>query len=198
MAGRVAGERAHGGAGAAAGPVGAGAPGAVRSGRGIPAALEMLLDYDVIEAFCVAGLRGPRILHPGHLPVGAVPAGHAGARRAGAAGDAVCGGRRRPRTRRPSGPSWPRSPPPSATRPSAVGAGHGGVRHRRRGCGPGSWRRCAAATSPAAAARWSVRVTGGPAAAGARRLALCRAGGRTGALARVTGSCSGPARRPGL
>jgi integrase len=27
-------------------------------GRGIPAALEFLLDYDVIEAFCVAGLAG--------------------------------------------------------------------------------------------------------------------------------------------
>ena len=58
---------------------------------GIPPGPEFLLDYDVIEAFCVAGLHGGPAFHPGHVPVGAVPAGQAGARRAGAAGDAVRG-----------------------------------------------------------------------------------------------------------
>ena len=57
--------------------------------RGIPAGAEFLLDYDVIEAFCVAGPGGPGVLDPGYLPVGAVPAREAGARPAGAAGDAV-------------------------------------------------------------------------------------------------------------
>ena len=60
--------------------------------RGIPAGREFLLDYDVIEAFCVTGLRGPGVLDPGHVPVGAVPARRSGARAAaGAAGDAVPG-----------------------------------------------------------------------------------------------------------
>ena len=58
--------------------------------RGVPAGREFLLDYDVIEAFCVAGLAG-RAFHPGHVPVGAVPARRSGARPGGAAGDAVCG-----------------------------------------------------------------------------------------------------------
>jgi len=57
--------------------------------RGIPPGREFLLDYDVIEAFCVAGLAGRSVLDPGYVPVGAVPARDAGARRAGAAGDAV-------------------------------------------------------------------------------------------------------------
>ena len=32
---------------------------------GVPAGREFLLDYDVIEAFCVAGLRGPGVARPG-------------------------------------------------------------------------------------------------------------------------------------
>jgi hypothetical protein len=59
--------------------------------RGVPVGREFLLDYDVIEAFCVAGLAGRAVLHPGHLPVGVVPARRSGARPGGAAGDAVCG-----------------------------------------------------------------------------------------------------------
>ena len=59
--------------------------------RGIPASREFWLDYDVIEAFCVAGLAGPGAGDPGHVPVGAVPARRSGARAAGAAGDAVPG-----------------------------------------------------------------------------------------------------------
>ena len=59
--------------------------------RGIPASWEFLLDYDVIEAFCVAGLAGRASVDPGHVPVGAVPARRSEARAAGAAGDAVPG-----------------------------------------------------------------------------------------------------------
>ena len=58
--------------------------------RGIPPGGEFLLDYDVIEAFCVAGLAG-RTGDPGHVPVGAVPARRSEARAAGAAADAVPG-----------------------------------------------------------------------------------------------------------
>ena len=59
--------------------------------RGVPASWEFLLDYDVIEAFCVAGLAGRALLNPGHVPVGAVPARRSQARAAGAAADAVPG-----------------------------------------------------------------------------------------------------------
>ena len=59
--------------------------------RGVPPGGEFLLDYDVIEAFCVAGLARPGVLHPGHVPVGAVPARRSGPRPAGPAGDAVPG-----------------------------------------------------------------------------------------------------------
>ena len=59
--------------------------------RGVPAGWEFLLDYDVIEAFCVAGLARPGTGDAGHLPVGAVPARRGGARPGGAAGDAVPG-----------------------------------------------------------------------------------------------------------
>ena len=59
--------------------------------RGIPASREFLLDYDVIEAFCVAGLAGRASLNPGDVPVGVVPARRGGQRAAGAAADAVPG-----------------------------------------------------------------------------------------------------------
>jgi hypothetical protein len=58
--------------------------------RGVRAGWEFLLDYDVIEAFCVAGLAGRASSTPGDIPVGAVPARRSGGRAAGAAGDAVC------------------------------------------------------------------------------------------------------------
>src|SRR5260370_41818905 len=58
MAGRAAGRRADGGAGAAAGrSVLAGLAG-FAARRGISPAAGCLLDWDVIEAFCVAGLAG--------------------------------------------------------------------------------------------------------------------------------------------
>jgi hypothetical protein len=56
--------------------------------RGVPVGWEFLLGYDVIEAFCVAGLAGRA--SSGDIPVGAVPARRSGGRAAGAAGDAVC------------------------------------------------------------------------------------------------------------
>ena len=59
--------------------------------RGVPPGGEFLLDYDVIEAFCVTGLRGRTCSARGHVPAGAVPARRSGARAAGAAGDAVPG-----------------------------------------------------------------------------------------------------------
>ena len=52
--------------------------------RGVSRPAEFLLDYDVIEAFCVPACPAAR-RPPGHLPVGAVPAREAGARRAGSA-----------------------------------------------------------------------------------------------------------------
>ena len=60
--------------------------------RGIPAGAEFLLDYDVIEAFCVAGLPGARPSTQGTYRSALYRLADAGARRAGAAGDAVCGG----------------------------------------------------------------------------------------------------------
>jgi len=58
--------------------------------RGVPAAPECLLDYDVIEAFCVHGLAGRASATRGHLPVGALPARCGGAWPAGAAGTLAC------------------------------------------------------------------------------------------------------------
>ena len=59
--------------------------------RGVPPGREFLLDYDVIEAFCVAGPGGPGAVDPGDVPVGVVPARRGRARAARAAGDAVPG-----------------------------------------------------------------------------------------------------------
>ena len=123
--------------------------------RGIPAGAEFLLDYDVIEAFCVAGLAGrarsTRGTYRSALYRLAAPVhGEPGQR-----GHRLRGPSRRPRTRRPSGQSWPPSQPPSVTRPSAVQRWPWWCSASAPGCGPGNWRRCAAATSPAAAAMWS-------------------------------------------
>src|SRR6266536_1292849 len=80
--------------------------------RGIPARAEVLLDYDVIEAFCVAGPRG--LASPTRGTYRSVQRRLAGP---------VHGGRRqlRARSRRRrtpprSGPSWPPSRPPSVIR----------------------------------------------------------------------------------
>ena len=84
--------------------------------RGIPASREFLLDYDVIEAFCVAGLPGRasstrgtyrsalyRLARPVHGEPGS------GRRRLQAR-------KRSRRTRRPSAPKWRPSPLASAIR----------------------------------------------------------------------------------
>ncbi len=59
--------------------------------RGVPAGWEFLLDYDVIEAFCVTGLPGRACSTRGNVPVGVVPARRGGLRAARAAADAVPG-----------------------------------------------------------------------------------------------------------
>ena len=148
--------------------------------RGIPASREFLLDYDVIEAFCVAGLPGRASSDPGHVPVGAVPAREAGARRAGAAGDAVRGregaravlagrARRAGRHRRC----------PARSGEAGLGAGPGGVRHRggaaaRRAGGAARQRRY----PPRPPGDGPGRRAGRAGSAGHR--GLCRAGGRAG------------------
>ena len=45
------------------------------AGQGIAASPEWLLDFDVVEAFCVRGCAGRASCHLRHLPVGAVSAG---------------------------------------------------------------------------------------------------------------------------
>ena len=122
--------------------------------RGVPPGGEFLLDYDVIEAFCVTGLAGRASLDPGHVPVGAVPARRSGARAAGAAGDAVpgregagavlAGGAGR------AGRARSRAARPGETRPRRW---RWWCSASARGCGPASWWRCAAMTSPGTAAR---------------------------------------------
>jgi hypothetical protein len=59
--------------------------------RGIPASWEFLLDYDVIEAFCVAGLAGRASSTRGTYRSALYRLAEPGARAAGAAGDAVPG-----------------------------------------------------------------------------------------------------------
>ena len=59
--------------------------------RGIPASREFLLDYDVIEAFCVAGLAGRASVRPGARTGRRCTGSPKQARAAGAAGDAVPG-----------------------------------------------------------------------------------------------------------
>ena len=80
---------------------------------GWPASAECLLDYDLIEGFCVRGCAGAAsstrgtyrsVLYALAGPVNGRPG--SGRRRSRARG-------RRRRTRRPSGRSWPRSRVPS-------------------------------------------------------------------------------------
>ena len=101
--------------------------------RGIPAGREFLLDYDVIEAFCVAGPARPGVRPPG-APTGRRCTGSRGRCTAcRAAGDAVRGregagavlaGRARRAGRRRGRPA--------RSGETGLGAGPGGVRHRRR------------------------------------------------------------------
>jgi hypothetical protein len=59
--------------------------------RGIPAGWQFRLDYDVIEAFCVAGLPGRACSTRGTYRSALYRLAEAAHGPAGAAGDAVCG-----------------------------------------------------------------------------------------------------------
>ena len=84
--------------------------------RGIPASREFLLDYDVIEAFCVAGLPGrassTRGTYRSALYRLARPVHGAPGQRA----TPFAGAKAPRRTRRPSAPKWRPSPLASAIR----------------------------------------------------------------------------------
>ena len=121
--------------------------------RGVPAGREFWLDYDVMEAFCVTGLRGRtcstrgtyrsalyRLAEAAHGPSGQratpfpgaeAPAPYSPAERAELAAVAAAQRDRRDGPRR-----WRWWCSVSA-----------------QGCGPASWCRCAAMTSPGTAAR---------------------------------------------
>ena len=114
--------------------------------RGIPPGPEFLLDYDVIEAFCVAGL-------PGRAPSTRAPTGRrcTGSRCRCTArrnsGRRRLPGRKRPRRVRPPDAPSPPWQPPSVTRPGAAPRWPWWWSAiRAPGCGPASWWRCAAAT----------------------------------------------------
>jgi hypothetical protein len=117
--------------------------------RGIPAGPVFLLDYDVIEAFCVAGLPGRapsargtcrpalgRLARPVHGEPGQRATPFAGAE---------------------ASPPYPPYPAAERAEVAAIAAAQRDPARRARrwpwwcsasapGCGPASWRRCAAAT----------------------------------------------------
>ena len=155
----MAGTRGEDAAGSCVLPAGSGTAPALRGlsrfadARGIPASREFLLDYDVIEAFCVAAWpAGHR--RPGARTGRRCPARRSQARAAGAAGGAVPGCEGAAPYSRVSGRSWQPSPPRSATRRNAPRRWLWRCSASARGCGPASWWRCAAATSPGTAAGW--------------------------------------------
>ena len=61
------------------------------AGQGVPASPQWLLDYDVVEAFCVRGCAGRASSTRGTYRSVLYQLAAPGARRAGAAGDAVPG-----------------------------------------------------------------------------------------------------------
>ena len=122
--------------------------------RGVPPSGEFLLDYDVIEAFCVAGLPGRvsstrgtyrsalyRLAEAAHGPPGQRATPFAGARAPA------------PYYRR-SGQSWPWSPHRNVTRPGAPRRWRWWYSASAPGCGRVSWWRCAAVMSHGTAARY--------------------------------------------
>jgi hypothetical protein len=122
--------------------------------RGVPAGREFLLDYDVIEAFCVAGLPGSRPSTRGTYRsalyrLAALVHGEPGQRGTPFAGRQAAA----PPARRPSGQSWPPWQPASAMRPAAPRRWRWWYSASAPDYGPGSWRRCAGMTSQGAAAR---------------------------------------------
>ena len=162
--------------------------------RGLPAGRESWLDYDVIEAFCVAGLAGRapgtrgtyrpalyRLAEAAHGPAGRRATPFAAPRRPAPYSPAVraelaalAAAERDPAQNGP--PHW---------RWSCSGSG--------RGCVPASWWRCAAMTSPATAARSRFTSPGRPRGR-CRSPPATPAGPGSWPAAPATGSCSGPAR----
>ena len=158
--------------------------------RGIPAGREFWLDYDVIEAFCVAGLAGQACSTRGtyrsalyRLARRITGSRGSGRRRSRAPG-------RRRRTGRPNAPSWRPSPLPSAIRRNGPRRWPWWCSASAPGCGPASWWRCAAATSPASPG-WPCG-SGAGRAGGAGYPGLCRA-----AAGLAAGAGDGHLFRPG-
>ena len=121
--------------------------------RGVPAGREFLLDYDVIEAFCVAGLAGRAASTRGTYRSALYRLAEAAHGPAGRRATPFPGARRRRRTRRVSGRSWPRSRLRSAAPGDVPRRWRWWCSASGRGCGPASWWRCAAVMSSGAAAR---------------------------------------------
>jgi hypothetical protein len=121
--------------------------------RRVPASREFWLDYDVIEAFCVAGLAGRASSTRGTCRSALYRLAEAAHGPAGQRATPFAGAKRRRRTHRRNGRSWPRS------RLRSVIRRHGPRRWRwwrsasAPGCGPASWWRCAAVMSSGTAAR---------------------------------------------
>ena len=103
------------------------------------------------------------------------------------------GARRRRRTRRRSGRSWPLSRLPSATRRNGPRRWRWWCSASGRGCGPASWWRCAAMTSPGTAARSWCMSAGRP-RGWCRSPRITPAGRPSWPAARAAVSCSAPAR----
>ena len=152
------------------------------AGQGIAASPQWLLDYDVVEAFCVRGCAGRasstrgtcrsalyQLAAPVHGAAGHRATPFAGARAPApySAGEraelaAVAAGR-------------------SVMRPNVLRRWRWWYSGSGRDCGPASWRRCAAATSHSRGRQVMVHVSGGAGSpGGAGRRALCRAGAELG------------------
>ena len=84
--------------------------------RGVPPGREFLLDYDVIEAFCVRGLAGRASSTQGTYRSALYRLAEVACGPPGQRPTPFAGAGRRLRTRRRSGQSWPRSRLRSATR----------------------------------------------------------------------------------
>ena len=121
--------------------------------RGVPAGREFLLDYDVIEAFCVTGLHGRASCTRGTYRSALYRLA-----------ESACG----PPGQRATPFPGAKAPPPYSPAERAELAALAAAQRdpadvpRRwrwwcsasgRGCGPASWWRCAAMTSPGMAAR---------------------------------------------
>ena len=162
------------------------------AGQGVPASPQWLLDYDVVEAFCVRGCAGLASSTRGtyrsvlyQLARRCTARRGSGRRRSRAPGHRL-------RTPRRSGRSWPRSRPPSVTRRNGPRRWRWWCSASGRGCGPASWRRCAAATSAGRGRQVVVHVSAG---AGRVVPVAARYAGRAAELARRAGG--GFVFRPG-